>query len=1370
MYRNIHSSSALIAALLLIAVPTVLGQTGGSAAAGGDVQESIDILYTGRLLGYYRLPETQSGNSKEAFSEPFQWCLDARTAVSPQGNDAMSAPAHKFWETLQIQQYNHRSDRVLLGTGDNFALELPARVFKPNPAAGSSPSQSDAKAGWFEYSKDQFNWDWDRGSDGRPLGWVRDGQDSPKEKYILRNGFQVIPTDNVACFLAYAGYDAIVPGRHDFYYGPERVRSLARLLASMDDDKFHRVQMLAANLLIKTSWISGHNPIPDSQKPLLPFDVAKEENISFPKDGSEVLPWLSRIEVQAKLEKGSEFRVVLMGPEKDPDKDSLSVQNSAGKNVTQLQLEAGEACFEGAVAGEIPGIHNEKKKMCPVSTPGEGNKGDRIDGLTCQERPDQQNATPDNTLMRCFLNPVRPLAPGNYKVCMWPSKADSSRPQCSRFTVAVPFLQYPDPDADSDVQTEKLSVVRGEGTFWQQYTTPRPYLIKKVCARDSSGKCTGQLLKVAVFGVVDTDLAQQVGEINGSWLATQSGNPDGPRDIEKQHKMAIKTTDAAKAVKQLVDYWEDCLAAKSGQNYCYDDYRDVERVSYKVLLAQMSPERASQLTAQLKRRYHFDVVITDHDPEQFTRDQVTILDATLTSGKTPNRDVDCPIDPKTQLGLGHCNVPSFIVVPPPAWDEPWRLEDPARLLRLTTLENNRMEYLISGVQRVKTGSTLQLRQAAKELLPDHEWEVRQRPSTPQRHLALTACLGDLKEDDACNKLHEIARKVLEKTVGPRAKVDADPEEALRQATLATLLKSTHADVAMLQKIDFWFGGELTPCLLKRLHTSTMPDKAPALCQGDDQDTLQKLLDIILWKGDSFVVLPVRGSVLQAVMKRSGDYNSADNSGLSPEDDRGRGVLTLGIQGASNNYSINDMPLDPNRVYSVVTTDYIGSGDTAYPDFNDPSVNPPRPFFGKKFTYISSAVCKQYRDGNTVPRCSSTVNSEDYFDVAALLKPEPLPGNTWPHQVWMWWPFRRSPGQGHPGKNSQKETLIAPERWAQEYPMWRISLDKASLGFSIQRHSDTQAEINANFGGVATSQALAPTSHNWTTDVEMTFLRSYSSVDLVFSPQLLYAGTFTEAKQGGFRNPSQSVDTLSLDSGFRFHLFPPKRVSPHWSLDAGLHFEIQPFAIVQSLSLPSNSLPLQFELPRTYTRLGRIGIGKYDRKSYFQVGLQGGGQFGAFKEFDFPGTPVTCAPSATQTLQQCVSAKADGVIKPNSQVKVLQESRYRTGVFWHSLLVFPAGQRVSASLENQGQFFFNNSGDNSTDTRLQHLMTTKISFLIWQAISISPTYQFFFYENKLAYKSLWQQQAQITIDYKFDWTNRRIARSQLEYKSAQSSQK
>lgn len=1355
-----------------------------AASAAAQTQGSVDILYTSHLLGYYRLPEKQNGQLRPSPGDHAPWCFDARTQPLD-----MSDESRKLAGTLRSDSYLDPKNRILVGTGDNFALNLPARVFAVEPPL---PGRT------YEYSKDQFNWDWKKDKDGRPIGWRLASKTSGEENTIISQGFQVIPTDNVACFLAYVGYDAIVPGRHDFYYGSERVRSLARLLASANDEQFHPVQMLAANLLIKTSWISGHPPIPDSQKSKLLFGVADAKNISFPKDGAEILPWLSRIELDPKLDNDDKdkFGVALMGPEMNSDKDSLLNQNDGGDDKVQLQLHGGESCwFFIGKQGKIPGISNNKQCQQKVEAARE-NDGQTIGGLVCQDQA--------KTGVRCYLIPAKPLVPGYYKVCMWLNTAGASRPLCSRFTVAAPFFQYPDPDANEKAGELPSAIT---GTAWQPYKTPKPYLMKLVCPSEDSSHCE----KVAIFGVVDPDLAQQVGEINGSWLADKDPDPQIPADtvaIDRRHKVAIKTVDAAKSLKQLMDYWQDCINRnqEDNLNFCYDDTGSRRAAAFKVLLANMTPQKASEIATQLTKQDHFDVIISDHDPEWFTRDEMVIVDPTIVPGLEPGATTDC-------FKRRDCNVRSFLAVPPPAWDDAWR-EDPARVLRIIRFQDARLEYLVRGAHAAQTSASkasLESASASLEFAANNFFHERTVDAS-QKSGGL--CLDHLSNSQiACDELQSIAERVLEKTLHsnsnktndrsreggqertahsdsskPDNPTKSNEEELFQQATLATLLKKTHADVGMLQKADFWFGPDRShraQCLLEQLsrvdHPGNRPPPTATLCGPDDKHKLQKLLDIIVWKGDTFIVMPVRGSVLQALMKRSKDYDSADNSDLSPENDLGRGLVTMGIEPDGNDYRVNGLALDPNRLYSVVTSDYVASADTDYPEFLDATLpSQPRPFFDKKFEYISSIVCQQYmayQNGSTVgdkeqnedkePDCSSAVTSTEYYDSRNLVDPKPPFGNSWRRQLWLWMPFHHALGQGRPKHSPEKED---PEEWAQDSSIWKLSLDKGSIGFSVQRHSDSQADLNKTFGGVGSSQVLASNAHNWNTDLQVTYLRSYSAVDFVFSPELAYTSAFTEAKQGGFRNPNQPSDTMSLDSGFRIHFLPQKRHSRRWSLDPGIHFETQPFALIQSLSVPSSSLPLQFSLPRTNTRLARLGLGRYDRKSYFQVGLEGGGQFGAFKEFDFPGTPITCVPLATQSLQQCVNAKGDGLLTPTSPVKVLQEFRYRSGVFWHSLLVTPVGPRLSASLENQGEFFFNNAGDNSTDTRLQHTVTAKISFPIWPMISVSPTYQFFYYENKLAYKSLWQQQALITLDYRFDWTNERISRSQLKYKNPQAPQK
>ena len=73
------------------------------------------------------------------------------------------------------------------------------------------------------------------------LNWIRHEARAP-----VTAGF-----DNVACFFRLAGFDAVVPGREDFRFGPERLRELARYLAS-NAPGGTPVQMLGANLVINT--------------------------------------------------------------------------------------------------------------------------------------------------------------------------------------------------------------------------------------------------------------------------------------------------------------------------------------------------------------------------------------------------------------------------------------------------------------------------------------------------------------------------------------------------------------------------------------------------------------------------------------------------------------------------------------------------------------------------------------------------------------------------------------------------------------------------------------------------------------------------------------------------------------------------------------------------------------------------------------------------------------------------------------------------------------------------------------------------------------------------------------------------------------
>src|SRR5262245_60213250 len=74
----------------------------------------INVIYTGRLLGHFRLPSVQN------FDQP-KGC--------PAASNKDSAAAQAF---LKRRASNHYA--ILVGTGDNFAPQLEARVFLHPPS------------------------------------------------------------------------------------------------------------------------------------------------------------------------------------------------------------------------------------------------------------------------------------------------------------------------------------------------------------------------------------------------------------------------------------------------------------------------------------------------------------------------------------------------------------------------------------------------------------------------------------------------------------------------------------------------------------------------------------------------------------------------------------------------------------------------------------------------------------------------------------------------------------------------------------------------------------------------------------------------------------------------------------------------------------------------------------------------------------------------------------------------------------------------------------------------------------------------------------------------------------------------------------
>src|SRR4030095_6258309 len=94
------------------------------------------------------------------------------------------------------------------------------------------------------------------------------------------------------------------------------------------------------------------------------------------------------------------------------------------------------------------------------------------------------------------------------------------------------------------------------------------------------------------------------------------------------------------------------------------------------------------------------------------------------------------------------------------------------------------------------------------------------------------------------------------------------------------------------------------------------------------------------------------------LDQSAKFDAEDQNALSLTNEKGRGLETLGIKKVPEGYLVNEILVDDNKTYSIATTDYVGAGDTGYPDLAGKALNPKtRPEqYPDRLESISGLVC------------------------------------------------------------------------------------------------------------------------------------------------------------------------------------------------------------------------------------------------------------------------------------------------------------------------------------------------------------------------------------------------------------------------------
>jgi hypothetical protein len=1287
--------------------------------------KKAEIYFTGGLFGYFRLPNTQSiamdhamisGAAKQDGGDPLK---DFHCPLP--GEQAPSVDAEVFFAANRWRP----KGSLLLGTGDNFSPNYYSRAFeKPeiDRVAEGVPGVAIKPESQNHYEKELYGWDWKENT------WIYSNRDHEDKRIpsdlskIDRLGRGTIPTDNVGCFLSYAGYAAVVPGKHDFHYGPERLRELARFMASINQGgHFSRVQMLGANMVVKTTWETDHKPIPGNfvekvkleqrfvktYTPKLwagvttctPDDEAKcDVKIEDFTDNHFVYPWLRQVSVTLtgisaeKVRDGIQFKFCTADPG-DPDRFMVP-NNSPAPSCIPADLVA-EPEYRTA---------NRNYKALGPST--------------------KQKLEPQWVLK---VPPELTLTGGqNYAVCAAakPGRGDPKNqpvPYCVQFSVFTPFFEFAkEPDPASTNQ-------KGH-----DFKNPDRYVYRKLL--DGT--------EVVVFGIVDQDLMSYVGGTNRAWEVTK----DDTNHLNRKYKTEIAIADPAKALEQLQDLFEEEYLDCTGH-----EFRGI-----RILLAQMTPTQARDFASLLPQSLRFDVVITE------ANDQLA----------TPNEHVTINSSTDFSLSNNISRKPPTLIVVPPVHDLTAKTSAginrwvQIRQLEVTVNSRRGWDFDLTGKAKYVPVEKSESSAESEFWMDVQKAFYKKFCKSPNAAESLCAIgpeksFGILKPKD----------QELVKQQGPAA---------LQQLALEAVRSRHHADIALLQERDI-YADALTDFMSEHCAGSSGAQK----CKEKIDTNLQQIMDRFLWKGDFIRELSVTGSVLKKVMDQSKKFDDDDKSGYVLVPERGRGLIPLGIKRDpdSEEYIVNGAPLDTGALYTVAASDYISLGDTGYPDLAPPPGDlPASPFDTENLRSIGSATCAvvdQKPVSEKSSRCSADIYfGPEYYDAFSEMQPDDVrKGQTKWERLVLWsgiHPNLVSPPDRSEKKSKDEKLQPGPftENVIQERPRWELNFDELNIGFSDLSHNGDETTLGNTFGGVLDSQVTAKHSRtlNWGVDGKLT--NAHSRFDLFISPSLNYSSTVT-AQASGPASETQSANLFAIDFGAYLH-FRDRQELPNLYLAMYGHFETQVADPITSLkiSIPNVTNPpaLTFKQGQTNLLLERSGLRWQNRKSFVEAGLEGGATLNSISQFDIhdptTGAIVLSCFETSVSLQNCVNTFNKTASSPiNSTFDVTSERHLlgRYGVYWNIGLTVPISTNISYNFVETSDFFFNSSGDNSANTKFRHQIVQSVEFFVLPSLSFQPTLTFYLYENKVNYDFLFQRQYVVKINYSFDWTNLHQARQQFKYK-------
>jgi hypothetical protein len=1237
--------------------------------------KQVTIAYTGRLLGYMR--GVNPSEDKQC---------DGKTGVNIEMPEP-DAGAIQIPCTLEEQRAR---GAIVVGVGDNFA-----------PAYWARFTNSYEEATALEQTKNPGG--------GLPQNFM--------EAYRIRHTTEPVvdsrgrfTSDKVALFLQRAGYDALVPGKEDFYFGAYHLMLVARLLKtdpalSKRDKSRSHILFLGDNLFLQpTAEKSRDKEAPEEDPARYVFS---RPGITPSFDG-HATPWL----VSLKFDIDTKKVTLPIGGE-------LCLRTSDGK----VDLNHCDKHWTPWKKQKQPGAETARWEKYQKSLRDDKTKDDGTITLQFLREVSRQDTAESGFSAEDFIQP------GEYFFCLdgavtkRSQKGKKGNEDQSKFCQALK-VQEPMFCAGGDCSIGH----KAQNRVYQPYTMVR---------RGGAN--------VAIFGIVDENLQSYIARANASW------EPDSNtrcKNVGKQCRTSIHVLAPEEGLQQALEFF--AVKEASGSDY-------------KVLLAQMAQPLADELGAHLQDPWSDEdsalrcAVGFDCSSEPVELPKLLAFQIVVTKGDeahaTPNSKliVDAEVMHR-----------SVVVGPRGIWDSGQTINS-VSVLKIMPNEPTAGEVTISNRLMGEKRKPSPQRSGAQGICG---------PDLP-RGVACSA-LARFQEawnhtpaNNAPDVSELFPQFALHALVDYRQMQDSVTQPAKSLSSAANDESSVpKSDVALLQKRDFFFDTTFKPALGTGFPPpNSVQEIVDRILWKDDLLTNRRLtgaqIKSLLKQSDKFdSEEQSAANIIPDTTKRS-----LLKAGM---------VLVKGSEGAEDHGYIKDDDLDGGTVYEVATSNHIAGGETGYPDAakdatGDDARAPYMPVSAIVCHALQYWASPQHREGDIFQCRALTSSSADYLvsnradDVMNVEGPFKGPLNEVRKNISAAIHSPSDPYSGPGEKRLEQYPLfdITADKASAGYQLSAADTSQANLkNFSgitnseVSQPSSSKLDLHQHlrllyrfrspfdlgfedsfdYTRQRQDSLTGPTTTSWP---DNTFV-----IGPVFQLRGRMPWPVRHCGSAGGRNADCKKYLATYDNKYLphfYYVFHP------------LDFTVQPSGTTITLS-GANSSSAVVKQDRAYSLSEKIGFREeWAKDTYLETGFQWQSNRKVLSELTYPGAPAPCDLGSSQSLSDCFSdVDLTGLQIQASYRKFLQQ-----GLYWDGKLTLPFTKSLSYSLDTKGALFANRPANrnNSALARYGVVVGNSLKIPLIGNFSLQPRFELVFYENQILHNHLFRRNFTMNLSYSFQRNSR-----------------